>query len=569
MNIRSSLQYLVGATLMAFAALAAGCSGSGSAAPAAVASGVSKGAISSTSSGSIMVNNVRFDTSNATITMEDPSDPPILKPGMIVTVNGTFADKTHGKADSIEYSDNLKGPIAAIDNSAKTMTAMGQLVKFDPAKTVFDNFSGSGGSGAAPGQMIQVCGFTDQNGTIQATRIERKLPDWTPSTPVELKGTVTGAPTATTFMINGLTVDFTGLTLPTGVAVGALVKVEGTLTAFTGTTLKATSVKVLQKSPQVSEGHHMEVEGIVSGLSGTTFTVAGVTVNTGTLSLAGVTNGVTVSVEGTFTNGVLMAAEISIEAAAPPPLAVPAAPTGVSAVGGTNQVTISWSAMSNATSYNIYWSTTTGVTTTTGTKITGASSPYVQTGLTAATMYYYIVTAVNSVGESQPSSQVSAVTASAVPTLPAAPTGVSAVGGTNQVTLTWGAVTGATSYNLYWSTTTGVTTATVTQIAGVTSPYVQRLLSAGTPYFYIVTAVNSAGESLPSSQVTATTSAVDGVALYAANCASCHGALATSAKRGRTAAQIQTAINTNTGGMGFLSSLTSAQVQAIADVLNF
>ena len=60
---------------------------------------------------------------------------------------------------------------------------------------------------------------------------------------------------------------------------------------------------------------------------------------------------------------------------------------------------------------------------------------------------------------------------------------------------------------------------------------------------------------------------IDGAALYAGNCSSCHGALATSSKQGRTAAQIQSAINGNTGGMGSLSSLSTAQVQAIATAL--
>ena len=60
---------------------------------------------------------------------------------------------------------------------------------------------------------------------------------------------------------------------------------------------------------------------------------------------------------------------------------------------------------------------------------------------------------------------------------------------------------------------------------------------------------------------------LDGAALYAAQCAGCHGVLATSAKAGATAARIQTAINGNIGGMGGLSALTTQQVQAIADAL--
>ncbi len=59
----------------------------------------------------------------------------------------------------------------------------------------------------------------------------------------------------------------------------------------------------------------------------------------------------------------------------------------------------------------------------------------------------------------------------------------------------------------------------------------------------------------------------DGATLYGNNCSGCHGALASSSKLNRTAAQIQSAIDTNTGGMGGLSSLTPTNVQAIADAL--
>ena len=87
---------------------------------------------------------------------------------------------------------------------------------------------------------------------------------------------------------------------------------------------------------------------------------------------------------------------------------IPLAPTGVSTSVGNGQVTISWSTVSDATSYNTYWSTTTGVTKTNGTKITGATSPYIHTGRTNGTTYYYVVTAQNSYGESSESNEVNA-----------------------------------------------------------------------------------------------------------------------------------------------------------------
>lgn len=86
----------------------------------------------------------------------------------------------------------------------------------------------------------------------------------------------------------------------------------------------------------------------------------------------------------------------------------PAAPTSVTATAGDGQVTINWSAVSDATSYNVYWSATTGVTKTNGTKISGTTSPYIHASLTNDTTYYYVVTAVNSSGESVESAQASA-----------------------------------------------------------------------------------------------------------------------------------------------------------------
>lgn len=265
-------------------------------------------------------------------------------------------------------------------------------------------------------------------------------------------------------------------------------------------------------------------------------------------------------------------AEVSATTSGTAPVAtMPAAPTGISATGGTKQATLSWTAVTGATAYNLYWSTATGVTTATGTKIGGVSSPAVQTGLSDNTAYFYIVTAVNSAGEGPASVQVAATTLAATappPAVPAAPSGVTAAGGANQATLAWPAVTGATSYNVYWSTTSGVTTATGTRIAGVSSPFVQTGLTAGTAYFYVVTAVNSAGESGPSIQVSASTNvaALDGAALYASNCAACHGSLAASTKRGSSASAITAAITGNRGGMGSIS-LTPEQITAIAAAL--
>jgi hypothetical protein len=178
----------------------------------------------------------------------------------------------------------------------------------------------------------------------------------------------------------------------------------------------------------------------------------------------------------------------------------PSAPTGVNATAGNGQVTISWNSVSGATSYNLYWSTSTGVSKLSS-KISNVTSPFIDTGKTNGTTYYYVVTALNSYGESIESSEVSATPAPP----PSAPTGVSATAGNRKVIISWESVSGATSYNLYWSMSPGVSKVSYTEkISNVTSPYTHTGRSNGTTYYYVVTAVNSYGESGESTEVSAT-----------------------------------------------------------------
>ena len=80
----------------------------------------------------------------------------------------------------------------------------------------------------------------------------------------------------------------------------------------------------------------------------------------------------------------------------------------------------------------------------------------------------------------------------------------------------------------------------------------------------IATALSSTVTSTPTPTPPPT---IDGAALYTTDCSSCHGPLATSSKKGVTASQIQSAIN-SVGAMSQFSSLTTAQIQAIAAALS-
>lgn len=73
---------------------------------------------------------------------------------------------------------------------------------------------------------------------------------------------------------------------------------------------------------------------------------------------------------------------------------------------GSEQVTLAWDGVSNATFYNIYWSSSPGVTKYNGTKIANAKSPHTVKGLKRGETYYFVVTAVSESGESEVSEEM-------------------------------------------------------------------------------------------------------------------------------------------------------------------
>jgi hypothetical protein len=87
--------------------------------------------------------------------------------------------------------------------------------------------------------------------------------------------------------------------------------------------------------------------------------------------------------------------------------ALPAAPAGLTAVAGNGQVVLSWNAAANATGYNVKQATVSGgLYTTVATNLPFLT--YTNTGLANGTLYYFVVSATNSVGESANSIEASA-----------------------------------------------------------------------------------------------------------------------------------------------------------------
>ncbi|WP_319320055.1 glycoside hydrolase family 18 protein [Streptomyces sp. TX20-6-3] len=117
------------------------------------------------------------------------------------------------------------------------------------------------------------------------------------------------------------------------------------------------------------------------------------------------TTSVTIYTHGWYGTPAYQADDLSLFGPGGDPVQLPAAPSGLAAGSPTSTtVPLTWSAVSGATSYNVYRGTT-KVQTVSGTSAT-------VTGLTASTAYTFQVSAVNSAGESPKSATVSATTTS-------------------------------------------------------------------------------------------------------------------------------------------------------------
>src|ERR1039458_8217531 len=173
------------------------------------------------------------------------------------------------------------------------------------------------------------------------------------------------------------------------------------------------------------------------------------------------------------------------------------APTSLKATASNNLVALKWNSAARATSYNVMRSLTNGGTYSFAASV--ATTNYTNTGLVNdGTTYYYVVTAMNAVGRSTNSAQVSAT----LPAPPNSPTGLTAVPGDAQVALGWNAASGATNYFMKSALVASGPYAII-RTNGTSLTFTNTGLSNGTVYYYVVSASNSAGESTNSPEASA------------------------------------------------------------------
>jgi len=178
-------------------------------------------------------------------------------------------------------------------------------------------------------------------------------------------------------------------------------------------------------------------------------------------------------------------------------------PSNITAIAGNARVILAWSTSSAAEGYYVK-------------RASNSGGPYSRIGASAmggftdasvnnGTAYYYVLSSVNTSGESGNSPEVSASPQGATPpivTPPAAPANLAATPGNGQVGLTWSASNGATGYRVKRST--NATGPFVPVAIPASTLYVDTSLTNGATYYYRVAATNSSGEGADSVQTSAT-----------------------------------------------------------------
>jgi len=237
--------------------------------------------------GSVIVNGVRFDTSDTAFTVNGSAGgQDDLAVGQVVVVKGSIDDDgVTGTADTVSYDDVAKGPVdvGSIDLAGQTFSVLGQTIRVTTATLFDDSIQPPSLDGLNEGDVVEISGLPDADGAVRATRIQPSA-----AAIYELTGFVSNLDSgAFTFTIGAQTIDYSGAQLddfPTGgPANGDYVEAKGSVFTIEGA-LVATRVELendLSGDDLGEDGDDAEIEGYVTGFrSSSDFDVLGIRIRT-------------------------------------------------------------------------------------------------------------------------------------------------------------------------------------------------------------------------------------------------------------------------------------------------
>ena len=357
---------------------------------------------------------------------------------------------------------------------------------------------------------------------------------------------VTATSTTVTGLANGTTYYFT-VAAVNGVGQGpASAEVSATPAAMPGAPVRLTAtagnaqVTLSWTAPASNGGLPVTGYHLYAGTTADFSGESSLATLTGTVvTVSGLANGITYYFKVAAVNRVGEGPGTVTEAV---PVTTPGAPAALTATPGDSQVTLSWAAPASdggapISEYIVYQGTSPGGETgapVRGSPVTTTSTTV--TGLVNGTTYYFKVAAVNAAGQSPLSAEASAAltpitrsspspsdtatpsrttssattpsstgseSASTLAPAFAAPTGLTATAGNTQVHLSWAALPPdggppVSGYKVYLARAPGVQPGAALGTIRATDGTVDHL-DNGTVYYFMVTAVNAAGNESPAS----------------------------------------------------------------------
>ena len=232
--------------------------------------------------GSVYINGVEYETDNASVTIDgSQSAETDLGVGDVCVLQGSVnADGVTGTATAVICTDELEGyvlDVSSLTNGIGTMNVMGQTVTIT-ADTVFDSDTKASIADLVANDIVEVHGYSDGTGNILATGIETK----NAATDIEVKGLISNLNSnLMTFNLGSLLVDYSSAAdVAANLADDLYVEVK-TQDPLSGLTLIASKVEIEEDGSldiDGEEGEDLEVQGVVSNITATSFDFNGTTV---------------------------------------------------------------------------------------------------------------------------------------------------------------------------------------------------------------------------------------------------------------------------------------------------